>query len=81
MHQMEVFPRLEIRPSSLLITPNMRYTLKVIGGPSRSSYDQHDRSHVDVKFDIEDKNVATVDMFKEVTGHEIGDTVLNYEIV
>jgi len=34
-----------------------------------------------VKFDIEDKAIATVDMFKEVTGHEVGDTVLNYEIV
>ena len=33
MVRIEVFPILEIYPSNLLITPNMRYTLQIVGGP------------------------------------------------
>ena len=33
--KIEVFPLLEITPSSLLLTPNMRYTLQIVGGPSK----------------------------------------------
>jgi hypothetical protein len=37
MMRLEVFPFLEIYPSELLITPNMRYTLQLVGGPTKAS--------------------------------------------
>ena len=36
-HKIEVFPRVQLQPSDLLLTPNMRYTLRVLGGPSSGS--------------------------------------------
>lgn len=36
--KIEVFPILEIQPNSLLLTPYMKYTLVIAGGPSRSVY-------------------------------------------
>jgi hypothetical protein len=33
MLRLEVFPLLEVNPKELLITPNMRYTLQIVGGP------------------------------------------------
>jgi hypothetical protein len=36
MIKVEVFPLLEIYPPSLLITPNMRFTLQIQGGPQTS---------------------------------------------
>jgi hypothetical protein len=33
MLRLEVFPLLEVIPNELLITPNMRYTLQIVGGP------------------------------------------------
>ena len=82
MLRIEVFPLLEIYPSNLLITPNMRYTLQIVGGPQTAGKtSQADGSHVEIKFDIENKNVATIDRFREVTGHEVGDAVLKYEII
>lgn len=60
----------------------MRYTLKVLGGPSRGSYGTNvGGSHVEIKFDIEDRNVATVDDFREITALEVGDTTLFYNII
>ena len=35
--KIEVFPLLEIYPNDLLLTPLMRYTLQILGGPSRSA--------------------------------------------
>ena len=82
MVRIEVFPLLEIYPSNLLITPNMRYTLQIVGGPQTAAKSQHlNGSHVEIKFDIENKKVATIDRFREVTGHEVGDAVLKYEII
>lgn len=37
MLRIEVFPLLEIYPSNLLITPNMRYTLQIVGGPQTAA--------------------------------------------
>ena len=34
--KIEVFPILEINPSGLLLTPFMRYTLQILGGPSKT---------------------------------------------
>ena len=54
MVRVEVFPLLEIFPNNLLITPNMRYTLQIIGGPQNAAMTQQiDGSHVEIKFDIE----------------------------
>ena len=82
MLRVEVFPLLEIQPANLLITPNMRYTLQIVGGPQTAAKTpQTDPSHIEIKFDIENKNVATIDRQREVTGHEEGDAVLTYEII
>lgn len=35
--KLEVFPNLVLHPSDLLLTPNMRFTLNIEGGPSRDS--------------------------------------------
>lgn len=40
-----------------------------------------DGSHVEVRFEIEQKHIATVDKFREVTGHRVGDAVLKYTII
>lgn len=82
MVRVEVFPLLEIYPNNLLITPNMRYTLQIVGGPqTMTSVQQTDGSHVEINFDIENTKVATINRFREVTGHEVGDAILKYEII
>jgi len=82
MLRIEVFPLLEIYPNNLLITPNMRYTLQIVGGPQTTAKTQQiDGSHVEIKFEIENKGVATIDRFREVTGHTVGDAILKYEII
>ena len=82
MVRVEVFPLLEVFPDPLLITPNMRYTLQIVGGPQNAAMTQQiDGSHVEIKFDIENKEIATIDRYREVTGHEVGDAILKYEIV
>ena len=37
-YKLEVFMVLQLSPANFLLTPNMRYTLGVIGGPSKGSY-------------------------------------------
>lgn len=37
-NKIEVFPALRLHPDKLLLTPQMKYTLKVEGGPSRGPY-------------------------------------------
>jgi len=82
MLRIEVFPILEIYPSDLLITPNMKYTLQIEGGPQTMAKSQQlDGSHVEIKFAIENTKVASIDRFREVTGYEVGDAVLKYEII
>ncbi len=60
----------------------MKYTLQILGGPSRSvsSLSSHSGA-VEIRFDIENKKIATVDQFREVTANEIGDTNLFYEVI
>lgn len=82
MLKIEVFPLLEIIPNNLLITPNMRYTLQIVGGPQTTSRAQQaDGSHIEIKFEIEQSDIASVDQFREVTGHKVGDATLKYEII
>jgi len=79
MIRIEVFPFLEIRPTNLLLTPNMRYTLTIVGGPSRAP--SMTTSSIDIRFDVVDRKIASVGKQREVTAHEVGDTELQYEIV
>lgn len=53
MLRLEVFPLLEVIPNELLITPNMRYTLQIVGGPQGIRSTSTDGSIVEIKFDIE----------------------------
>jgi hypothetical protein len=53
MLRLEVFPLLEVIPRELLITPNMRYTLQIVGGPKNTRSAQNDGSHVEIRFEIE----------------------------
>jgi len=81
-NKLEVFPVLTLVPSTLLLTPNMRYTLRILGGPSRGSYGSSiEGSLVDIRFDIEDSRVASIDSLREITAREVGDTSLAYTII
>ena len=60
----------------------MRYTLRILGGPSRGSYGSNiEGSLVDIRFEIEDQKVATIDSLREITAKEVGDTSLFYTII
>lgn len=60
----------------------MKYTLQIVGGPSKSvSTISNQAGSVEIRFDVENKNIASVDAFREVTGNEVGDTNLFYEII
>lgn len=81
-NKIEVFPLLELYPTDLLLTPNMRYTLSVFGGPSSGSPGKtKDGSDVAIELDIEDRSKATIDAHNEITAHEEGDTKLIYSII
>ena len=58
----------------------MRYTLQIVGGPKTTPLGQ-DMGGVSVTFSVENETVATVDKYREVTGLEVGNTVLFYEVV
>lgn len=80
--KLEVFPVLTLYPSTLLLTPNMRYTLRILGGPSRGSYGSSiEGSLVDIRFEVADTQIATIDSLREITAKEVGDTELSYTIV
>jgi len=82
MLKIEVFPLLEIHPKSLLLTPEMKYTLQIVGGPQRSASSQFmSGGSVEIRFDIENKTVASVDIFREITGNFVGETRLFYEVI
>ena len=60
----------------------MRYTLQIVGGPSRSVSSISTQSgSVEIRFDIENKKIATVDNYREISGGEVGDTNLFYEVI
>ena len=60
----------------------MRYTLSIFGGPSNGSPGKtKDGSDVEVKLDIENRDIATIDGYNEITAHEEGDTKLIYKII
>jgi len=81
-NMIEVFPKLELYPTDLLLTPNMRYTLNIQGGPSKGAPGKtKDGSHVEIQLDIDSKDIATIDAYNEITAHTIGDTQLVYSII
>ena len=51
--KIQVFSKVKMEPSSLLLTPNMRYTINVIGGPM-------DDSEISSTFEFKDKEIATI---------------------
>ena len=69
MLKIEVFPLLEIFPAQLLLTPGMKYTLQINGGPQSSILSFQNGSSVEIKFEIDDQKVASVDLNREVTAH------------
>jgi len=77
----EVFPFLEIIPTNLLLTPNMRYTLRIQGGPQKETTDFQVFSQNEIKFDIQDSEIASIDQHRDVTAHKVGDTTLFYKVV
>jgi hypothetical protein len=80
-NKIEVFPALRLQPDKLLLTPQMKYTLKVEGGPSRSPYGANaGGGHVVTNFNIENPDVASIDSSNEVTGETVGDSVLRVQI-
>lgn len=83
MIRIEVFPELEISPKELLITPNMKYTLQILGGPHSSVQSFQQGSSIEIKFEIEESesHIATVDQNREVTGHAVGDATLRYMVI
>jgi|TARA_B110000285_G_C15137239_1_gene627911 hypothetical protein len=80
-NKIEVFPALRLQPDKLLLTPLMKYTLKVEGGPSRSPYGANaGGGHVVTQFNIENPEVASIDSSNEVTGETVGDSILRVQI-
>jgi hypothetical protein len=60
----------------------MKYTLQIVGGPSRSASTLSIiGGSVEIRFDVENKTVAGVDSLREVVGLEVGDTNLRYEVI
>jgi hypothetical protein len=77
----EVYPLLEIQPPELLLTPDMKFTLNIVGGPTRSLIGINDGSHIAIEFTSKNNTVASIDpLTREVTGNLIGDTELRYTI-
>lgn len=59
----------------------MRYTLRVLGGPSSGSPGSGlGAGQPVVQVDVVDKKIATIDKFMEITANAVGDTTLVYNI-
>lgn len=59
----------------------MRYTLRVLGGPSSGSPGSGlGGGQPVVQVDVADKKIATIDKFMEITANAVGDTTLVYNI-
>jgi len=68
--KIEVFKRLEIYPSSLLMVPGSQYTLSIKGGPSNEKI-------IVKKFKILHENIASVGLNEaQVRAFKVGQTIL-----
>ncbi len=72
--KLEVFKRLDIYPSSLLLIPGSEYTLNIKGGPSNEKI-------IVKKFEIIDNKIASVGLTEpRVHAFKIGETILKITI-
>lgn len=51
------------------------------GGPHTSVQSFQDGSSIEIKFDIQESEIASVDQNREVTGLQVGDATLRYLII
>lgn len=72
--KIEIFKRLDIYPSSLLMIPGSQYTLSIEGGPSNEKI-------IVKKFEISDKNIALVGSNEpQILANKVGQTILKITI-
>lgn len=62
-----------MEPNSLLLTPNMRYTINVVGGPL-------DDSEITQTYEFKNKEIATISEDREITALTVGETTLIHKI-
>jgi hypothetical protein len=72
----EVFPMLRLEPASLLLTPYMRYSVQVFGGPNKVE----SNNKISLQLEIENRTVATINSINEITGNLVGNTSLTCKI-
>ena len=70
-----------LSPSDLLLTPNMRFTLDVQGGPSKDSLGKKREDSVSFVLEMKDREIATINPLNEITAHKLGDTELIGKII
>jgi hypothetical protein len=71
--KIQVFSKVRMEPSSLLLTPNMKYTINVVGGPV-------DDSETTQSFEFRDKEIAIIGEDREITALTVGETTLIHKI-
>ena len=71
--KIQVFSKVKMEPNSLLLTPNMRYTINVIGGPL-------DDSEITSSYEFKNKEIATISEDREITALTVGETTLIHNI-
>lgn len=67
---------LRLEPGSLLLTPYMRYSVQVFGGPNKVE----SNNKISLQLEIENITVAKINSINEITGNLIGDTSLTCKI-
>jgi hypothetical protein len=72
-NKIQVFSKVKMEPSSLLLTPNMKYTINLVGGPV-------DDSEIQQSFEFKDKEIATINEEREITALTVGETTLIHKI-
>lgn len=91
--RIEVFPPLKFNPESLLITPHMKYTIQIEGGP-RSQWQARKRDDESNPMEVgmtplncqmSDSSVASLDEehgshLREITGHKEGEIVMTCRV-
>ena len=67
---------LRLEPASLLLTPYMRYSVQVFGGPNKVE----SNNKISLQLEIENRTVATINSINEITGNQVGNTSLTCKI-
>lgn len=71
--KIQVFSKVQMEPSYLLLTPNMRYTINIVGGPL-------DDSEISSFFEFKDKEIAKINEDLEITALNVGETTLIHKV-